>query len=157
MKLFFLSIVFTVSAFAQNTIELGGKTVTFTNLQGRIFTNVILERANLDGVIYSLPDNAGLGMVKYANLSTNLLVEWKIPLDRIQIAEQRKAALVEHDKAVAEASRLAAIKAQQAAIIQAQADAKAKAQATADWIRVQQTIGTRNVNGERVGNNGLSH
>jgi hypothetical protein len=92
-RLFWVCLCALVSfgAAGQSDINLGGKVMTFTNLQGRVFANVRLDRATLDGVIYSLADtNAiGGGMVKYKDLSTNFLADLNIPADRIQIALQR--------------------------------------------------------------------
>jgi hypothetical protein len=90
-RLFWVCLCMLVSfgAAGQSDIDLGGKVMTFTNLQGRAFTNVRLDRATLDGVIYSLTNTIGGGMVKYKDLSTNFLADLNIPADRIQIAQQR--------------------------------------------------------------------
>jgi hypothetical protein len=79
----------TFGAAGQSDIDLGGKVMTFTNLQGRAFQNVRLERATLDGVIYSLTNTIGGGMVKYKDLSPDFLADLNIPTNRLQIAQQR--------------------------------------------------------------------
>jgi hypothetical protein len=74
------------SALAQdNTFT--NRTVTFTNLQNRVYTNVTLFKANLDGVLWR--DSEGLGSVSYTNLAPALLEEWGIPTNRIAEARQR--------------------------------------------------------------------
>jgi hypothetical protein len=93
MKLFmsvWLFCLFAIGAFGAGDIDLGGKQMTFTNLDGRVYSNVLLETANLDGVVYFLTNGAGGGMVKYKDLSTNFLASLHIPLDRVQIAAERE-------------------------------------------------------------------
>ena len=76
-------------------IDLKERVATFTNLQGRIYENVTLRRANKDGVIYST-DNGG-GMVLYTNLNPNQLAAWNLStnlaqeyLDRLEWKRQAK-------------------------------------------------------------------
>ena len=76
-------------------VDLKERVVTFTNLQGRIYENVTLRRANSDGVIYST-DNGG-GMVLYTNLNPNQLAAWNLStnlaqeyLDRLEWKRQAK-------------------------------------------------------------------
>ena len=136
------------SAAAQSDINLHGKVTTFTNLQGRVFENVRLERATLDGVIYSLTNTIGGGMVKYKDLSTNFLADLNIPADRIQIAQQReqvRAAQKQRYDAAVQALTLK--QQQQEALAQSNAwvqatNAQAKAQAAANAAANQQPANT---------------
>lgn len=113
-------------------IDLGGKITTFTNLQGRVFENVRLDHATLDGVIYSVTNGVGGGMVKYKDLSTNFLADLNIPADRIQIAQQREQVRAEQKQRYdAEVRALALKQQQQEAIDSSNALAQAKAQAAA--------------------------
>lgn len=127
-----------ICAADQKDIDLGGKLMTFTNLQGRIYENVRLERGTLDGVIYSLTNGAGGGMVKYKDLSTNFLSDLNIPADRVQIAQQRDVVRAEQKQRYDAEVRALALKQQQQeelaasnAVAQAQAQAQAKASAQA--------------------------
>jgi len=79
-------------------------TATFTNLEGRVYTNVTLLKANDYGIIWK---GDGLGMVPYTNLAPALLTSLGIGYER-----------VEHAKAVADR--------------QAQAAAAARANAAAE-------------------------
>jgi hypothetical protein len=97
-----------ISTPAQTDTDLKLRTVTFTNLQGRVFENVRLSRANKDGVVY-LTDDGG-GMVLYTNLSPDLLAMWNLKtnlgqlyLDRIEARLQAKKRAAEEAKAFGEA------------------------------------------------------
>jgi hypothetical protein len=108
-----LVLLVSTGAFGGTDIDLGGKVVTFTNLQGRVFPDVRLEHANLDGVIYSLTNGAGGGMVKFKDLSPNFLASLNIPLDRLQTAQQRERASAEQRLRYDAAVRALALKQQQ--------------------------------------------
>ena len=126
-----LALLVSTCAFSGTDIDLGGKVVTFTNLQGRVFAEVKLEQANLDGVIYSLTNGAGGGMVKFKDLSTNFLASLNIPPDRLQIAQQREQASADQKRRYAAAVRALALKQQQqAALDTSNALAQAAAEAT---------------------------
>ena len=64
-------------------------TATFTNLEGRVFSNVALSKADLDGVIWHGDGSAG--RICFTNLSPELLESWNIPTNRISIAAERAA------------------------------------------------------------------
>ena len=72
-----LSSLFT--ALGQDVIELGNKPVSFTNLLGRAYDNVQLERATMDGLVYSQTNTFTVGLVRYPDLATNFLAGLKIP------------------------------------------------------------------------------
>jgi len=119
-------------AIGQSDIDLGGKVTTFTNLQGRMFQNVRLERATLDGVIYSQTNTIGGGMVKYKDLSPDFLAGLNIPADRIQIAQQREQVRAAQKQRYDAAVRALALKQrQQEALELSNSIAQANAQAAA--------------------------
>lgn len=115
-------------AFASDLIEFTNKVATFTNLQGEVFTKVLLQRGDLDGVIWR--NGVSGGRVCYTNLHPALLKEWGIPSNRIDIARtraQRKAIdrANYHAIAVAEARAQAVAKAKEDAELKAAAEVKA--------------------------------
>jgi hypothetical protein len=116
-------------ALADKDIDLGGKITTFTNLQGRVYENVRLEHGTLDGVIYSVTNGVGGGMVKYKDLSPDFLADLNIPTNRIQIAEQRDKVRAEQKARYDAAVRALALKQQQQEILD---DSNALAQAKAN-------------------------
>lgn len=119
------------TGFCGTDIDLGGKEITFTNNQGRVYSNVLVQRANLDGIIYYTHDG-GAGMVKYKDVSTNLIASLNIPLERVDIASQRAAADSARKKQYAEqVQALAARQQEQAALDQSNALKQAEAQAAA--------------------------
>jgi hypothetical protein len=119
-------------ALGAGDIDLGGKQMTFTNLSGRVYDNVILKHATMDGVIYSFTNGAGGGMVRYRDLSTNFLTSLNIPLDRVQTAEARQKADAEAKLRYAAAVRALALQQQeQEALDASNALAAANAQAAA--------------------------
>jgi hypothetical protein len=119
-------------AFADSDINLGGKLTTFTNLQGRVYENVRLERGTLDGVIYSITNGVGGGMVKYKDLSPEFLTDLNIPTNRIQTAQQRDKVRAEQKARYDAAVRaLAAKQQEQEALAASNALAQAKANAAA--------------------------
>jgi hypothetical protein len=77
--------LFAAGALAQD-ITFTNKTMTFTNLEGRVYTNVTLVKANLDGIIWR---GDGVGLVFYTNLSPTLLESLGIPYERVQQAKIR--------------------------------------------------------------------
>lgn len=131
MKALFLLFAFVPPVFAQSDIDLGHQTATFTNLQGRVYQDVQLDRATLDGLIYSKPAESTVGMVKYSDLNTNFLNSLKIPANRVQIAARRQAALAAEKKQYDEASRNLALQQQQQQAALANANAASQAQAAA--------------------------
>ena len=80
--LFFIS----ASCFAGD-ITFTNKIATFTNLQGRLYDTVLIERANSSGIVYR--SGGTLGMVAYTNLSPATLEEIGVPLDRLDAAKAR--------------------------------------------------------------------
>jgi len=131
--IFSLAALASFTAFASSDIDLGGKLTTFTNLQGRVYENVVLKTANLDGVIYGVTNGIGGGMVKYKDLSPDFLSSLNIPADRIQIAQQREQIrAVQKARYDAEVRALALKQQQQEALDASNALARAKAQAAAE-------------------------
>lgn len=86
-RFFILLSLLTLGARAQETITFTGKTVTFTNLEGRVYTNATIVKADLDGLIWR--DEASGGRVCYTNLPVTLLVGLGVPTDRIELARLR--------------------------------------------------------------------
>lgn len=76
-----------ITAAHSQDITWTNKTVTFTNLEGRIFKEVQFIRGDWDGVIWR--EGAGGGRVCYTNLNPALLEAWGIPTNRIGIARGR--------------------------------------------------------------------
>jgi virulence-associated protein VapD len=95
----------TISSLAQVDIDLKLRPVTFTNLQGRVYENVRLSRANNDGVAY-FTDGGG-GMVLYTNLAPVLLAAWSIPTNSGSLYLERIEAK-RRDKIKAELGRIKA-------------------------------------------------
>jgi hypothetical protein len=127
----------------QSDIDLGGKIVTFTNLQGHVYEGVKLEHATLDGVVYSVTNGIGGGMVKFKDLSTNFLADLNIPADRVQLAAQRAQADAERKQRYDAAVRALAIKQQHD---QDLAASNAMAQATAEATAAAAAASNRNAN-----------
>ena len=75
---------------AENSMDLGRQTVTFTNLQGRVYQDVQLERATQDGLIYSQTNTGAIGMVHYSDVSPDFLTGLKIPESLVAAAAQRQ-------------------------------------------------------------------
>lgn len=92
----FLLAVCSVAAQTSDNIDLKNITATFTNRQNVTYTNVTLSQANMDGVIYMC--DSGGGLISYTNLSPDLLEQWGIPTNRIQMAEERAGEKAERDK-----------------------------------------------------------
>jgi hypothetical protein len=136
MKAITILICFACStALCDSDIDLGGKEITFTNNEGRVYANVLVQRANLDGIVYYTHDG-GAGMVKYKDVSTNLIASLNIPMERVNIAAQRATADAARKKQYAQQVQALAIKEQQqqqeeAAIAQSNAVKQAEAQAAA--------------------------
>lgn len=131
--IFGLTAVASLSTFGSSDIDLGGKLTTFTNLQGRVYENVILKTATLDGVIYGVTNGIGGGMVKYKDLSADFLSSLNIPADRVQIAQQRDQIRAEQKARYDAQVRALALKQQrQEAIDASNALAQANAEAAAE-------------------------
>jgi len=138
LTLVLVSLLVSFRAFCGTDIDLGGKVVTFTNLQGRVFADVKLEHANLDGVIYSLTNGTGGGMVKFKDLDPSLLTSLNIPPERLQIAQQREKADAERKVQYDAAVRALALKQRQQAAL-----AASNALAQADAATNQPAAGTQ--------------
>jgi len=140
MKAFLIlgfSVIVSLNAVGDSDIDLGGKLTTFTNLQGRVYENVLLQRATLDGVIYGVTNGIGGGMVKYKDLSPQFLADLKIPADRVEIAKKREEVRTEQKERYDAAVRALALKQQQEEALEAsnavaQAKAETAAEASAD-------------------------
>jgi regulator of protease activity HflC (stomatin/prohibitin superfamily) len=104
-------------------INLTNRNETLTNLQGQVYSNVDLVRADLDGVVYR--SESGGGRISYTNLSPARLETLGIPTNRIAVAAERAAMNAEQRKADYE-HRL-----EQAAANQQQAEKRMQAQAQA--------------------------
>ena len=127
LTLLLLALLVSFRARGGTDIDLGGKLMTFTNLQGRVFTNVKLDHAGLDGVIYSFTNGSGGGMVKFKDLDADLLASLNIPPERLQIALQREKADAEQRQRYDAAVRALALKQrQQAALAESNALARAE-------------------------------
>ena len=87
----------------QGTITFTNKIATFTNLEGRIFKDVQLVRADLDGLIW-MQDVTSAGRICYTNLDPDVLESFGISSNRIAVALAR----AQH-KAVARAQEQMAI------------------------------------------------
>jgi hypothetical protein len=125
-----------LSTLGDSDIDLGGKLTTFTNLQGRVYENVLLRKATLDGVIYGVTNGIGGGMVKFKDLPPEFLASLNIPADRIQVAQQREEVRAEQKKRYDAAVRALALKQQKQETLDAsnalaQANAEAAAEANA--------------------------
>ncbi len=110
MKATVLFLLLGLSAVASD-ITFTNKTLTFTNLQGAIYTNVTLLRADLDGLIWR--DGPSGGRVCYTNLSPEFLVALGIPTNRIATARLRaERKTLENAQSLAALSALAAMQEQ---------------------------------------------
>lgn len=126
------------TGWCSDDIELGNKLITFTNNEGHVYSDVLLQRANLDGIVYYTQDG-GAGMVKYKDISTNLMASLNIPLERLDTAAKREAADAARKKKYAEQVSALALKQQQDAAAQAKATAAAAAQALAAQANAAKT------------------
>jgi|ERR1035437_2023049 hypothetical protein len=72
---------------------------TFTTLQNKLYEDVSLLRANLDGIIYGQSNGSPVGVISYTNLSPTLLESWNIPTNRIAIAADRASQRAEQRQA----------------------------------------------------------
>jgi hypothetical protein len=97
------------SVCAGDEFDLHDQITTFTNLHGRVYENVQLERATHDGLIYSSTNTGATGMVRYSDLSTNLLAELKIPDSLVAEASRRQTALAIEKQQYDEASHQLAL------------------------------------------------
>lgn len=102
---------------ADQDIIFTNQVASFTNLDGRFYTNVTLVKADLDGVIWR--DESGGGRVCFTNLHPALLQSWSIPLKRIELARERAG---------------------RKAINDAKVRAELAAQAAAQWQAKQETF-----------------
>ncbi|MCX6929397.1 MAG: hypothetical protein NT154_40210 [Verrucomicrobia bacterium] len=64
------------------------RTATFTNLDGRLYTNVTLVKATADGIIWK---GDGMGMVPYTKLSPEMVESFGIPQERVEQAKAKAA------------------------------------------------------------------
>jgi hypothetical protein len=123
-------------------IDLGGKEITFTNNEGRVYADVLVQRANLDGIVYYTHDG-GAGMVKYKDVSTNLVASLNIPMERVNIAAQRATADAARKKQYAQQVQALALKQQEQTAID-QSNALKQAQAAAQAAAAQKAANTSN-------------
>ncbi len=123
--------VFLAATFAAD-ITFTNKTVTFTNLEGNVYAQVDLVRADMDGLVWRA--EASGGRVCYTNLEPAFMQALGIPTNRINLARARS-----ERRAVASAqARAAAATAAQAQIAaQAKADALEAANAPARVLAKQ--------------------
>ena len=75
------------SVLAQD-ILFNNRTAIFTNLDGRLYTNVTLVKATEDGIIW---EGDGLGMVPYTKLSPEVLESFGVPHERVEQAKAKAA------------------------------------------------------------------
>jgi hypothetical protein len=104
-------------------INFTNRVETLTNLQGQVYSNVDLVRADLDGLVYR--SETGGGRISFTNLSPARLESLGIPTNRIAMAADRAAMNAEQRKADYERRlQQTAINLQQAQLrMQAQAEA----------------------------------
>jgi len=79
--------LFAGASLAQD-ITFTNRAATFTNLEGHVYTNVALVKANNYGIIYK---GDGMGMVPYTKLSPAFLKSLGIPVERIEKAKALQA------------------------------------------------------------------
>ena len=88
-----LYFAFLASAALAQDITFTNRTATFTNLDGRVFTNVTLVKANDYGIMWK---GDGMGLIPYTKLSPEVLESFGIQRGRVERAkalEKRQAAL----------------------------------------------------------------
>ena len=68
-------------------ITFTNKTVTFTNLEGRVFKDVLLVKGDADGLIWRA--DASGGRVSYTNMAPEILQRLGVPTNRIEMALAR--------------------------------------------------------------------
>ena len=83
--------LFAGASLAQD-ITFTNRTASFTNLEGRVFTNVTLVKATENGIVWK---GDGLGMVPYTNLSPRVLASFGVPPERIEEAKAKAAKYAE--------------------------------------------------------------
>jgi hypothetical protein len=115
----FILLIAGCSGLAGDIINFTNKTVTITNLEGRVFRDVDLARADLDGLIWR--QQASGGRICYTNLDPMLLASLGISSNRIDIARSRA-----EKKAITDARYRAMVAAE------AQANTLARDQALSD-------------------------
>jgi hypothetical protein len=71
-------------------ITFTNKVASFTNLQGTVFKNVVLVRADKDGLIWR--DGVSGGRVFYTNLHPDLLESFGVPTNGMELARSRTRA-----------------------------------------------------------------
>jgi len=72
------------------SIELGGRLVTVTNINGRVYDNINLQRADRTGVIYTA--EGGGGRIKLSELPAEFLKEHGVPDEWIESSPTAAAA-----------------------------------------------------------------
>jgi hypothetical protein len=70
-------------------IDLTNRVATFTNLEGKLYSEVRLVRGDRDGVVWR--EGASGGRICYTNIHPRLLEAWGISTNRIEIAAMRAA------------------------------------------------------------------
>src|ERR1017187_3986335 len=68
-------------------ITFTNRTASFTNLQGTVYEDVTLVKADLDGLIWR--SGASGGRISFTNLDSSLLVLFGIPVARIEQSRVR--------------------------------------------------------------------
>src|SRR5262245_1006919 len=100
--------VITLNGHAQGDIPLENKTATFTDLQGRVYENAALVRADLTKLIFKT--NGDFGTVALTNLSATTLGRLGIPTNQVQKAQelerQKKEAQAKEQAISAEEQKL---------------------------------------------------
>jgi len=96
-----LAVLSALAVHASDTIEFTNRVETFTNLQGQVFSQVMLIRGDLDGVVWR--KEASGGRICFTNLSLGFMAYLGIPTNRVQIARTRAAqSAQEHSRFMAE-------------------------------------------------------
>jgi hypothetical protein len=87
--LFIPALTLTATAETNSVITFTNRYETITNLQGHVYEQVELVRADLDGIVYRC--EGGGGRISYTNMSPDKLESLGIDTNRIAIAAERAA------------------------------------------------------------------
>src|SRR6185295_11542074 len=71
------------------SLELGGRIATVTNINGRVYENIKLQRADASGIIYTA--EGGGGKIKLSDLPEDFLKELGVPAGWIQTSASTAA------------------------------------------------------------------
>jgi hypothetical protein len=83
-----VGLVFGQGCLLAQDIMFTNRVATFTNLDGRLYTNVTLIKATADGIIWK---GDGVGMVPYTKLSLEVAQSFGVPQERVEQAKAKAA------------------------------------------------------------------